>query len=41
MAALCFIICSVFFGLKPSLKLWREIRLCRMGKTEALADRLG
>ncbi|MGR3749515.1 MULTISPECIES: YrhK family protein [unclassified Paracoccus (in: a-proteobacteria)] len=36
-----FTIGSVFFAMKPTLKLWREIRLYRMGKTETLADRLG
>ncbi|MCT4332917.1 YrhK family protein [Paracoccus sp. YLB-12] len=36
-----FTIGSVFFAMKPTLKLWREVRLYRMGKTETLADRLG
>ena len=34
-----FVIGSVFFCLKPTLKLSREIHLWRMGRVEALADR--
>lgn len=35
-----FAIGSVLFAMKPTLKLWREIKLYRMGKTETLAHRL-
>lgn len=35
-----FLVGSVFFGLKPSIRLWREIRMARLGKTEKLAERL-
>ncbi|MDB6176059.1 YrhK family protein [Paracoccus sp. Z330] len=35
-----FTIGSVFFALKPSLRLWREIKLYRMGKLSELSDRL-
>ncbi|MEE2860993.1 MAG: YrhK family protein [Paracoccus sp. (in: a-proteobacteria)] len=34
-----FTIGSVMFLMKPSLKLWREVQLYRMGKTETLAER--
>ena len=30
---------SVCFAMKPTLKLWREIRLYRMGRWQRLADR--
>ena len=36
-----FTIGSFLFAAKPTLKLWREIRLYRMGKTQKLADRIG
>ena len=36
-----FTIGSVFFAMKPTLRLWREIKLYRMGETKTLADRLG
>ncbi len=36
----CFLIGSVFFALKPSLKLTREIKLYRMGREETLAERV-
>lgn len=36
-----FTIGSFLFAAKPTLKLWREIKLYRMGKTEKLADRIG
>ena len=35
-----FTIGSFLFAMKPTLKLWREIRLYRTGQTETLADRL-
>ncbi|WP_265500614.1 YrhK family protein [Paracoccus beibuensis] len=34
-----FTIGSVMFLMKPSLKLWREVQLYRMGKTGMLAER--
>jgi hypothetical protein len=34
-----FVIGSVFFALKPTLRLVREIRLYRMGEIETLAER--
>ncbi len=34
-----FVIGSVFFAMKPTLRLMREIRLYRMGKLEQLAQR--
>ena len=36
-----FLVGSLLFAAKPTLKLWREIKLYRMGKTEKLADRIG
>jgi len=35
-----FTIGSFLFAAKPTLKLWREVTLYRLGKTERLADRL-
>ena len=35
-----FTVGSFLFAMKPTLKLWREIRLYRMGRTETLAERL-
>ena len=35
-----FTVGSVFFAMKPTLKLWREVRLYRMGQTDALARRI-
>ncbi|MBU2958068.1 YrhK family protein [Paracoccus sp. 1_MG-2023] len=34
-----FTIGSVLFCVKPTLRLWREVKLYRMGKTDQLADR--
>lgn len=34
-----FVIGSAFFAMKPSLRLYREIRLYRMGKIDTLAKR--
>lgn len=35
-----FLIGSVFFAVKPALRLWRELKLLGMGDTEDLAERL-
>ncbi len=34
-----FLIGSLCFALKPTIRLWRELRLARMGDTERLAER--
>lgn len=34
-----FVIGSAFFAMKPTLRLWREVRLYRMGKIDKLAAR--
>lgn len=34
-----FVVGSAFFAMKPTLRLWREIRLYRMGKIDKLAAR--
>lgn len=34
-----FVAGSAFFAMKPSLRLWREVRLYRMGKVARLAER--
>ncbi|SDH96260.1 YrhK family protein [Lutimaribacter saemankumensis] len=36
-----FIVGSVFFCMKPTLRLAREIQLWRMGRIDQLADRVG
>lgn len=36
-----FLVGSVCFALKPTLRLVREIKLYRLGDTEDLADRIG
>ncbi len=36
-----FLIGSILFAAKPTLRLAREIKLVRMGKLDSLADRLG
>ncbi len=36
-----FVIGSVFFALKPTIRLVREIKLYRMGKIDTLAARMG
>ena len=36
-----FTVGSFLFAMKPTLRLWREIKLYRMGKTDTLADRWG
>lgn len=36
-----FVIGSVLFAAKPTLRLWREVRLYRMGRDRELAGRLG
>ncbi|WP_102226218.1 YrhK family protein [Acidimangrovimonas sediminis] len=35
-----FIVGSAFFGLKPTIRLWREVRMARLGKLQTLAERL-
>lgn len=35
-----FVIGSVLFGVRPSLKLWRELAYLKMGKYEAVAKKL-
>lgn len=37
----CFLIGSIFFALKPTIRLVREARLAEEGKVEDLARRLG
>ncbi|WP_172326833.1 YrhK family protein [Mangrovicoccus sp. HB161399] len=34
-----FLVGSFCFALKPTIRLWRELRLARMGDTERLAER--
>jgi hypothetical protein len=34
-----FVAGSAFFAMKPTLRLWREVRLYRMGKIDKLAAR--
>ena len=36
-----FVIGSVFFALKPTIRLVREVKLYRMGKIDRLAARMG
>ncbi|QQA42520.1 YrhK family protein [Pelagovum pacificum] len=36
-----FVLGSILFGVKPSLRLAREIKLARLGDDEDLADRYG
>lgn len=35
-----FLVGSVLFAAKPTLRLWREVRLLRMGELETLAERV-
>jgi hypothetical protein len=35
-----FIIGSIFFGLKPTIRLWREVKLVSLGHVDEVAERL-
>jgi uncharacterized membrane protein YgdD (TMEM256/DUF423 family) len=35
-----FIVGSVFFGLKPTIRLWREVKLVSLGHADEVAERL-
>lgn len=39
LATWLFVLGSAAFAMKPTLRLWREVKLYRMGKTTRLAER--